>query len=223
MELARRIQPRSDYWDLNFSRTGSVYTETLVAKRLDAEEREPLRVTFVTDFSEHPELATAFRRSMELGLTEPLVLPADAMKEFERHGPEWFASKKVPGQLELHPAPLVINLPVVVTLLGQEDRVLARRTAVGARSTKGSNGGQIIIDLGDNITFTFVLDLEHRDEGRIEMASNVSGLSGTAAKRARRFLSELANVEKISCSIDGRVMVGATEGPRAAPEKLSPA
>lgn len=204
MELAHRIRPRSDYWDIDFSRTGDLFTETLIAKRPDADEREPLSLSITTDFTEHPELRSAFRRSMQLGLTEPLVLPDEVVKEFEQHGPEWFAGKRGPGRLEFHPSPTVFNGPSFVKLLGPNDRVLAQRNGVRTSFTSGTHGGQLTIDLGDHLVFTFVMKNENRGRGDVEITSDVSGLSGAAAKRALRFLTDLSNAEKIVYSVDGR-------------------
>ena len=211
MELARRIHPRSDYWDVDFSRTGGVFTEMLVAKRPDAEEREPLSLTVTTDFTEHPELGTTFRRSMEFGLTDPLVLPDDVVKEFEQHGPEWFAGKRGAGQLEFHPMPQVLRGPSSVTLLGPNDRVLAQRSGVRASYTSGTHGGQLTIDLDDHLMFTFVLNRADPSSGRVEITSDVSGLSGAAAKRALRFLAELSRAEKVVFAMDGRSSTATVE------------
>lgn len=201
--LAGGVGSRSEYWDIDFSRSGDVITQRLVAKRPDAEEREPLTFTVTTDFTEHPELATAFRRSMEFGLTEPLVLPPAVVKKLEQHGPEWFAGRQGPGVLELHPNPIVLHETSSVKLLGSDDRVLAQRKARSAQVTSGTHGGQLTLHLDDNIAFTFVFNRRSPEEGQVEISSDVAGLSGTAAKRALRFLDILSRAEKVVYTVGG--------------------
>lgn len=214
MELARRIQPRSDYWDVNFSRVGDVYTQELVAKRADAPEREPLSLTFTADFSEHPHLGTQFKRSMEYGLTEPLLLPHEVVTDVEQHGVEWFAGSLGPSTLELRPKPRVFDGPSSISLLGADGRMLARRDGLHAKYASGTRGGLLVIDVGDSVTFTLELRRDERAQGQVEVSSDISGLSGASAKRALRFLGELQRAEKIQFAVEGRSETVVLEGSR---------
>lgn len=216
--LSSGVGARSEYWDIDFSRSGDVITQRLIPKRPDAEEREPLSFTVTTDFAEHPELATAFQRSMEFGLTEPLVLPPAVVRELERHGPEWFAGRQGPGVLELHPNPTVLDEPSSIKVLGPADRVLAQRNAVSAQVTSGTRGGQLSLKLDDHISFTFMFNLRTPEEGQVEISSDVAGLSGTAAKRALRFLDIMSRAEKVVYTVGGHSNVAVIDTRDLAPD-----
>ena len=216
--LAARVSARSDYWGVDISMTGNVYTETLVALRPDAAEREPLTLTLNADFSEHRELGEAYKRTLEYGGTEPIVLPETVVKAFERHGPEWFAGPTEVGQLEFHPVAEVLDARTSVSLLGPDDRLLAQRTGVSAKLVRGLLGGQLIIDLGDNLTFTFVMSREEPGRGAVNISSEVAGLSGAAARRVLRFLSDVSRAERISFSVDGKSSAAVIDGHNLAPE-----
>lgn len=216
--LAARVSARSDYWGVDVSMAGNVYTESLVARRPDAAEREPLTLTLNADFTEHRELGEAYKRTLEYGGTEPIVLPETVVKAFERHGPEWFAGPTEVGQVEFHPVPEVLNARTSVSLLGPDDRLLAQRTGVSAKLVRGSLGGQLIIDLGDNLTFTFVMSREEPGRGDVKISSEVAGLSGAAARRVLRFLSDVSRAEKITFSVDDKSSAAAIDGHNFAPE-----
>lgn len=216
--LVSRVSPRSDYWDINFSRTGDSITEELVAKRHDAGEREPLHLTITTDFTNHPDLQTSFQRSIDFGLSAPLVLPEDVVREFEQHGPEWFAGKRGPGRLEFYPLPQVFKGPSSITLLGLAERVLAQRPGRTATFTSGTQGGRLTIELEGHVVVNFTFDRGTPANGQLNVTSNVAGLSGTAAKRDLSFLSQLSRAEKLIFNVDGRSSTAFITAKDIAPE-----
>lgn len=89
--ISTKLRARSDYWDWNFSRHGDDHRYTLVPRRDDAPEREPLSINVAANFTDDPELGAAYQAAMDYGPTEPVKVPGQYVTQFEHVGPEWWA------------------------------------------------------------------------------------------------------------------------------------
>lgn len=205
MDLARRVRPRSDYWDIDFKKEGDQYSEEYVALRPDSMEREPLSFSVVADFTGNEGLQAQFDDAMEFGVVDPIVLPDGVIKSFERHGPEWFAGKEVGGSLELHSVPHYLEGEVSVALLTASGRQVARRIARTARFVRGANGGRLFLDLGDGLKFIFQMERNDSPEGELNAGYEISGLTGAQAKRALRFIIDLSKSSTVVLDFEDRV------------------
>lgn len=219
MDLARRIQPRSDYWNVNFAFENGQYVEEFVPLRPDSFEREPLGVKFTTDFTDNEDLQRTFEKARRYGASEPIVFPEGVIQNFERHGPEWFAGKEDVGSLELHPILEDLGEAMALSLLADDGRQIARRTAVAARMTRGTNGGRFLLDLGDGLAFSFRLDVDSRADGEMTAAYELDGVSGATAKRALKFMTSVSRASRLKLELDGRslTMIVDTSGLRPNP------
>ncbi|MFF2487234.1 hypothetical protein ACFVSU_12585 [Microbacterium sp. NPDC058062] len=220
--LQERISARSLYWGTEFSTLDGVRIERLVARRADAHEREPLRITMETDFTNATELAEHYRQAIDYGLLEPLQFSADVVTRFERHGPEWFAGVVDVLGVELVPLDNDLDLAVKVVLRSAHNKTLAQPTALRVRASTGAKGAQLKLLVCKGVEFAFYFDKHAPDGGTMKFDVALQGLSGAEANRALNFLTALSHARQLTLAIESvqPFTVGFDEGNPAPPASL---
>ncbi len=200
--LADRADARSSYWGTSFSVVGGTVTETLFAKRPDADQREPLGITMQLDFTAHEALGEVFRESMDFGLAERLVLPPEVVKFLERTGPSWFAERVENAQLEILPdSDTSFDRPTIVRVAREHERPRSLNGNTIWR-THGKRGGTVRVQLEAGVSMTWQLGFKDTDGAAVAIDFEPAGHDATAVARAIRFLDAFDQSGVIELSID---------------------
>lgn len=195
--VATKLRARSDYWDWNFSRDGNDHRYTLVPRRDDAPEREPLSINITANFTDDPELGDAYRSAMDYGPTEPVKVPGRYVTQFERVGHEWWADVPELHSFEIHPVPRQVETTSRLVLRDAGGRIVAQRTARSVHVTTGNRGGNLLLDLGDGIQLAMRLDNEHPESASLNFTMRLDGQTGSAALRALEFQQAFASTATV--------------------------
>lgn len=195
--ISTKLRARSDYWDWNFSRHGDDHRYTLVPRRDDAAEREPLSINVTANFTDDPELGAAYQAALDYGPTEPVKIPGQYVTQFEHVGPEWWAEVPELHSFELHPAPRKVDIASRLVLRDDDGRIIAQRTARSVQVTSGNRGGNLLLDLGDGIQLTMTLDKDRPESASLNFSMKLDGQTGSAALRALQFQQAFANAATV--------------------------
>lgn len=191
-KLSELVDGRSSFWGIDFSVEGNQITQTLVAKRPDAHEREPIKVQFAPKFGqEHEPLFKEFSRMIEYGGSTSVVLPPEVVGKFSTLGPEWIANEGE-GTLEIHPVPLPEPVGAELRVVSSRGAVLASLTGkirLMSRGTKGTTIEAKFLTL--KITFRAPNDIGAREgsRGEADLSYSLTGMPATSALSVLKFIA----------------------------------
>jgi hypothetical protein len=154
LRLNKQADGTSAYWGRSWSVKAGVVTEELYAKRTDASEREPLSFVVETAFGpDDGDLRQNIQDSLGYGLIKPLVLPDHVVTSFTKVGPQWFAEKGGPAELQLLPAESSRkDLKITATSFDAEDRRISSISGRTSHVTSGAEGGSLLCQFAGGLS-----------------------------------------------------------------------
>lgn len=215
--IHQRLDARSIYWGTAFSSDAEGnLTQTLVSKRPDAPEREPLSIHLDTRFSPDDEpIRTQLEESFDYGLVDLVRLPEHIVQSVKLTGPEWFAHEGS-GSVELWPVEEdQSDTPVTVQVRAGVDN---RRQPVQLGGTVqkrsvGARGVTVRLDLDGGLTQTWRLSTDGSQEGSVQMQFEPASHSAREVRRALRFISSLSDHRQMSLTVDSSPLTQVTISP----------
>lgn len=203
--LKAKLDGRSEYWGTAFSVGADGTThEALYAKRADAQEREPLRLTANLAFGEGDEdVRRDFESAMRFGALDTVELPSHVVESFVREGPGWFEGTDRNPELRVSSA-----------TIRNEDRpvrVIAQTGTDGSESSLngktvafafGTEGATMRAALQGGVEITWRLPSSADAPGRVNVESTFSGQSAHRLLRVVRFLDQLSSATRLGIEFD---------------------
>lgn len=193
LRLQNRLDGRSPYWGTAITtEPDGTYVETLYAKRADAQEREPLSVTFKAEFTQSDvELRKQFNDKMKYGGSGTLVLPDRVIKEFRRDGPEWFEEVSAGGELHIRDVGEHQSQPVRVELYDAKDSRLAQLPGVTKAIDRGYGGASIETALRGGLDMRWRFSDAFEEGGNVTLNFEPAGFAPREVRQALRFVNAL--------------------------------
>lgn len=140
-KLSDLANSRSLYWGMHIGSQPGMTTMTLVPKRPDAAEKEPLGIRFEASFGpEHGALHQRFEQVLSFGGSGGVDLPADVVGSLVMEGPEWFAKETSNVRVLLVPEVLAEGLPAELRIVSAEGYVRAAVPGTISALTRGVRG-----------------------------------------------------------------------------------
>lgn len=206
-EMARihkGLDGRSQYWMPAVTiRPDGTYIETLLAKREDAMEREPLSITIQAEFGPGDEdLRKQFEDKLKYGGSGTIVLPERVIKEFRKNGPEWFAESSTGGEIHIGDAGESITKSIKAELYDAQGEFLGQLSGTTKLIDRGHGGVTI-----EN-TFLGGLDLRWRFSDKLEEGGSLTldfdpaGATPREVRLALRFVERLQSDAEIRLTVD---------------------
>jgi hypothetical protein len=196
---------RSQYWGVRVhtdERGGT--TETLVAKRPDAAEKEPIALNLVIDpLAMDQDERAKFERLSDYGVGEA-VIDETAVRAFTISGPDWIAGEQRPATF--HARSLSEgSTPVVLVACDERDRPIAsRRGAIVSGGTGAKGGGlEVIAPGGVRVT---VIKPHDTPGGTIDLAFNPAGHDAEEALTGMEFLTQVASTNRLEIKQGSQLM-----------------
>lgn len=205
--LAERADARSAYWGFTFGSAGTTITESIFAKRPDAEEREPLSIRFDLDLSQHEGLNAKFRQSMEFGIADALTIPPAAVASLEKIGPAWFAERLHGAEIELLPDENHRREdPTTVKVTPRDGGRPQTLRGVTTWRVSGARGGTIKMQLDGHVSMTWVLSRRIDEGGNASLTFSPSGHDAASVARGVRFINALDDAQLVELELDGHTI-----------------
>lgn len=204
--LQNRLDGRSSYWGTAITtEPDGTYVETLYAKRDDAQEREPLSVTFKAEFTNSDsELHKQFDDKMKFGGSGMLVLPERVIKEFRRDGPEWFEDVSTGGVLEIRDVTEHQSQPVKVELYDDHDRKLAQLPGVTKAIDRGYGGASVETVLRGGLDMRWRFSDDFEEGGSVTLNFEPAGSTPREVRQALRFVNALGPNTQVRLTVAER-------------------
>lgn len=203
--LQKRLDGRSQYWGTAFRLdSDGTYIETYVAKRADAELREPLSISLQTRFGpDHEDLRAKFEDRMKYGGSGALVLPPEVVVGIRRDGPEWFAGTSTSGEVHLETAnggePSSVR--VALKIAGSQIAELAGWTKVMDR---GYAGGSVEVGLEGGVHIRWRIPVNAAEGGTVTFNFDPTGATPREVRRALRFHAAMKEGAELQLDIQGQ-------------------
>lgn len=188
-KLAGLANSRSPYWGVRLSAEPGITTITLVPKRDDAAEMEPLAVAFEASFGPQQEdLRRRFEELLAFGGSGGVDLPTEVVQSVTMDGPDWFVQTTSNAGVTIYPAVFAEAAPAVLRVVSPEGWALAELPGQVAALTRGSRGFTL------EATFQ-QLDLTLRHEDGVGAGLTLGWqLAGLPAGIARNLLLVYAHI-----------------------------
>lgn len=132
---------RSAFWGTNFSVVDGVLTQSLVAKRPDAPEKEPIQIGFTAAFTPDQEnLRKQLEEFLDYGGPHRIRLPPEVVGIVKTEGPDWIAGEATGRTIELAPVPLDAPAGCELRVVGANGGLLASVEGTVQALTQGKRG-----------------------------------------------------------------------------------
>lgn len=202
--LAGHLDP---YWDVAFSHRDGMVLHELRAKTPDAPLKSPISLHFDATFEEgQAELKSKFVQFMEYGPSEPLKLPASAVKNFKVTGPDWIAGEREDVEVEWLPAPSKAEgKPLDLRVLKADGRVASSHRGTVTALTSGRAGHTLTGQLSNGVmAVQFLLPDEATQPGRLNFSFPSSETLPSDLVRALQLRRGLLSEPTLEILVDGR-------------------
>ncbi|WP_368496167.1 hypothetical protein [Herbiconiux sp. A18JL235] len=203
--LQNRLDGRSPYWGTAIStHPDGTYVETLYAKRDDAQQREPLSITFTAEFTQDDsELRKQFDDKMKFGGSGALVLPERVIKEFRRDGPEWFEDVSTGGEVEIRDVEEHESQPVKVELYNAHEKRLAQLPGVTKAIDRGYGGASVETALRGGLDMRWRFSDDREEGGSVTLNFEPAGSTPREVRQALRFVNALGPDVQVRLTVAG--------------------
>lgn len=223
-DLAGIANSRSEFWGVNVevAADGST-TSSLMAKRPDAAEREPIAWNLKTEFGEeHKRLQRDYQQALDYGAIKPIVLPPDVVRSLSITGPEWIAEDREHVHVELHPAAPGAVFPLDLKVLGAVGNVRVALKCTARSIGSGQKGGRVLIEYNGCLKVIWQMD-KGSVKGRVDFTPNLIGAAAGDAVRVLQFFDALTETRILSFSIRGKANTATMQKRKRVPVFLPPA
>ena len=197
--LQSRLDARSAYWSTDLELLNGTVIERLRAKRPDAALREPLSISITTQFgAEHSVLAQQYADGINFGVVEPILLPSQVVKSFEKLGPDWFAETAGPGELEIAPSDEPhVPFRVKISSRDQGGSLIATLSGTSEAVAVGGLGGTLVVKYSGGLTQRWTMARDATVTGKVALTFTPGGHNASSVRRAIRFIDSIALAQRI--------------------------
>lgn len=196
-DLAKSADAISAYWGFDIEVKNGVTTQTLVPKRPDAAEKEPISWIAQLQFDEqHKDAKNRFRQVMEYGSFEPVTLDASVVKRLEQKGPEW--AEGVWEHVQITVQSEVVTEPLHVEVRAISPAGVPRAVLPMTVDKRTGGGKGIVVHFAFRDSFEMTMTMGATSEGRVNFSAHVFGQPASDALKVVQFMEAMKETRTIA-------------------------
>lgn len=202
---------RSPHWRVEFSFSNGEFTETLVPKHPQAQEKEPigLRKATISIPWEEEDLVQRAERVLQYGDNEELILDSDHLEEVEIQAPAWSRLANFPqvSQLSLTtPDRAHKTASIEFEILDEEDTIVRSYTGSTTYFGRGSEGFTLRASIRGGIILAMYLPQPEKNDGgksSVSITQAPVGIPASEAELGARFMRDMHSGMHVRTILNG--------------------